>query len=267
MAPKPKVAVYKFASCDGCQLSVLSLEDELLALAEQVEFAYFLEATSRIAPGPYDLSLVEGSITTAHDAERIQEVRRQAKVLVTIGACATAGGVQALRNYADVAEFTRAVYARPDYVETLATSTPIAAHVKVDHELRGCPISKRDLLALLADVIGGITPRSERRSVCNECKIAGATCVLVARGVPCLGPVTQAGCGALCPRFTRGCYGCFGPVEGANVASLGHALGAVGASPETVARLYSTFNVAAPEFRAAAERELVKLRVPAKAAS
>ena len=110
---KPKLAVWKFASCDGCQLSLLDLEDDLLALAGAVELAEFREATSSVVDGPYDLSLVEGSITTAHDAERIQEVRRASKALVTIGACATAGGIQALRNFADVNDFVNAVYATP----------------------------------------------------------------------------------------------------------------------------------------------------------
>lgn len=264
MPGKTRVAVHKFASCDGCQLSVLSLEDELLTLAEQLDIAYFPEASSAFGPGPWDLSLVEGSVTTPHDAERIQEIRRQSQLLVTIGACATAGGVQALRNYADTAEFMSVVYARPDYIQTLATSTPIAAHVKVDHELRGCPISKPDLLRLLKDVVAGVQPQVERRSVCNECKIAGATCVLVARGIPCLGPVTQAGCGALCPRYGRGCYGCFGPLHGCNTPSLGRTLSALGATPEELARLYSTFNAWAPEFREETERQLVQLRVPRK---
>src|SRR5215212_10788621 len=134
----PTLAVWKFASCDGCQLTLLDCEDELLTLAGQVQIVTFLEASSAIVGGPYDVSLVEGSITTAADERRIHEIREQSKVLVTIGACATAGGVQALRNFADVEEFTSVVYARPDYVSTLATSTPIAAHVDVDYELHGC---------------------------------------------------------------------------------------------------------------------------------
>ena len=135
--------MWKFASCDGCQLTVLNCEDELLELAGEIEIAYFPEATRAVVEGPYDLSLVEGSVTTADDAERIQQVRQNSRRLVTIGACATAGGIQALRNFADVAEFRAAVYAQPEYVETLATSTPIAAHVPVDFELRGCPIDRR----------------------------------------------------------------------------------------------------------------------------
>jgi coenzyme F420-reducing hydrogenase gamma subunit len=217
---KPKLAVWKFSSCDGCQLSLLDCEDELLTLAGAVDIAYFVEASSATKPGPYDVSLVEGSITTEEEAERIRRVRRQSKVLVTIGACATAGGIQALKNYADAREYVSAVYATPEYVSTLATSTPIADHVEVDHELRGCPVNKRQLLEVLAALLHGRRPNLPTYSVCFECKRRGTTCIAVANGATCLGPVTQAGCGALCPAFARGCFGCFGPMESANLAAL-----------------------------------------------
>jgi coenzyme F420-reducing hydrogenase gamma subunit len=152
---KPTLAVFKFASCDGCQLTLLDCEDELLAIAGRIEVANFLEASSAVAPGPYDVTLIEGSVTTAHDAERLREIRAQSKVLITIGACATAGGIQALRNFADVDEFTRIVYATPDYISTLRTSTAIADHVPVDFELRGCPIDKRVLLEVVSSLLAG----------------------------------------------------------------------------------------------------------------
>jgi len=147
---KPKLAVWKFASCDGCQLSLLDCEDELLAVAGALEIANFVEASRAVVKGPYDLSLVEGSITTPHDEERIHSIRRSSKFLVTIGACATAGGIQALRNFKDVKEFTSIVYARPEYIETLNKSTPIGDHVYVDFELRGCPINKKQLVEVIS---------------------------------------------------------------------------------------------------------------------
>lgn len=217
-----KLAVWKFASCDGCQLSLLDCEDELLELAGAVEIAHFLEASSAVQGGPYDVSLVEGSVTTPHDARRIQEVRAMSKALVTIGACATAGGVQALRNGRDVPEFMRAVYARPDWIEVLGTSTPIAAHVQVDYELRGCPVNKHQLLEVLSAFLIGRKPQVPSHSVCIQCKRRGNVCVLVARGTPCMGPVTHDGCGALCPSYDRGCYGCFGPMDTPNRAALPH---------------------------------------------
>jgi len=252
---KPSLAVWKFASCDGCQLSILDLEDELLALAGAVQIAEFHEATSHNVAGPYDLSLVEGSITTEHDAQRIQEVRRMSKTLVTIGACATAGGVQALRNFADVADFTAAVYASPQYISTLVTSTPIAAHVQVDFELHGCPINKRQLLEVVSAFLHGRRPAIASTSVCTECKRRGIVCVSVAHGTPCLGPVTHAGCGALCPAYNRGCFGCYGPMETPNTGALVPLLRSQGLDERGVERIFQTFNAAAPPFREVAEHD------------
>ncbi len=243
---KPTLAVFKFASCDGCQLSLLDCEDELLAIAGRIEIANFLEASSAVAPGPYDVTLVEGSVTTAHDAERLREIRAQSKVLITIGACATAGGIQALRNFADVEEFTRIVYATPDYISTLRTSTAIADHVPVDFELRGCPIDKRVLLEVVSSLLAGRAPRVRSHSVCIECKRRGTVCVMVARGTPCLGPVTHAGCGALCPSYDRGCFGCFGPQETPNPKSLNTWLGL---EDRDLVRIYRTFNADAKAFK------------------
>jgi len=241
----PSLAVWKFASCDGCQLTLLDCEDELLTLAEQVQIATFAEASSAIVPGPYDVSLVEGSVSTPADERRILEIRRQSRVLVAIGACATAGGIQALRNFADVAEFASVVYARPDYVNTLATSTPASAHVAVDYELRGCPIDRGQLLDTLAALLVGRKPRLPAATVCAECKRSGVTCVAVADGIPCLGPVTHAGCGALCPRHHRGCYGCFGPTATPNMGAMIPLLHRDGMSGDDVDRVFGTFNVTA----------------------
>ncbi len=251
MAPvkKPKLAVWKFSSCDGCQLSLLDCEDELLALAGVVEIAYFLEASSAPVKGPYDLSLVEGSVTTAHDVERIQQVRKASKYLVTIGACATAGGIQALRNFASLDDYLSVVYATPEYVTTLATSTPISEHVSVDFELRGCPVNKHQLVEVISAFLLARRPAISPASVCLECKRRGNVCVMVAHGTPCLGPVTHAGCGALCPSYNRGCYGCYGPMETPNTASLSRQWITLGATPGTIRRVYQTFNAYAEPFR------------------
>ncbi|HXQ14230.1 MAG TPA: hypothetical protein VN814_06365 [Caulobacteraceae bacterium] len=251
---RPRLGVWKFASCDGCQLTLLDCEDELLAVAEALDIAYFPEATRAAVKGRYDLSLVEGSITTAHDAERIRDIRRRSRALITIGACATSGGVQALRNFADVREYAAIVYARPDYISTLATSTPIAAHVPVDFELRGCPIDKRQLVEVITAFLVGRRPVTPAHSVCVECKLKGNVCVTVAHGAPCLGPVTHAGCGALCPSYARGCYGCFGPMESPNAPALSAKLAELGMDERALTRVYRTFNAAAPAFREESER-------------
>ena len=247
---RPSIAVWKFASCDGCQLALLSAEDELLTLAGEVRIAYFLEATREVSEGPYDVSIVEGSVTTAHDAERIRHVREISDTLVTIGACATAGGIQALRNFADVREFRETVYARPELIESLSDSTAISEHVPVDLELRGCPIETGQIVEVISAILAGRRPVVPTHSVCVECKLRGQPCVAVAGGRACLGPVTQAGCGARCPSFGRGCYGCFGPMESPNTRSLADHLVATGASTdEALVRLFRTFNAGAPSFR------------------
>ena len=251
---RPKIAVFKFASCDGCQLSLLDAEDELLQVAGAVDLVYFPEASRRMLKGPYDIGVVEGSITTHHDAERIQQVRRQCHTLVTIGACATAGGIQALRNWKDVNEFVRYVYASPDYVSTLKMSTPIAEHVPVDFELRGCPINKYQLIELVAATLAGRKPNIPTHSVCIECKRRSNVCVLVAKGEPCLGPATQAGCGALCPAFARGCYGCFGPMESTNTDSLSNRFRILGLKDPEIVRAFRGFNAWSWQFRQASEQ-------------
>ena len=250
---KQKIAVFKFASCDGCQLSLLDAEDELFAIAGAVEIAYFPEASRSMLKGPYDIGLVEGSITTHHDAERIQQVRRQCHKLVTIGACATAGGIQALRNSGDIDEFVRVVYATPQYISTLKLSTPIAEHVPVDFELRGCPINKAQLIELISATLAGRKPNIPTYSVCMECKRRGNVCIAVAQGIACLGPVTQAGCGAICPSFNRGCYGCYGPMESPNTASLVNQFRILGQSDPQIARAFRSFNAWAWQFRKASE--------------
>ncbi len=248
MRPKPQLAVWKFASCDGCQLSLLDLEDELLDIAGAVDIAYFREATSKDSEGPFDLSLVDGSITTPQDVARIREVRRRSKRLVVLGACATVGGIQALRNFASVEQYKSIVYARPEYIESLAHSKGVADYVPVDFELRGCPPNKRQILEVISAFLNGRRPVIASHSVCVECKLRGNVCVMVT-GTPCLGPVTHAGCGALCPSYQRGCYGCFGPMETPNTTSLARAFAGAGVSRVDLVRVFRTFNANAPAFR------------------
>jgi sulfhydrogenase subunit delta len=250
---KPKLAVWKFASCDGCQLSILDCEDELLSIANAVDIAYFPEASRVMAKGPYDISLVEGSVTTPHDDARIQQIRNTSKLLVTIGACATAGGIQALRNFKDVKEYASIVYASPQYIDSLGKSTPISDHVQVDYQLWGCPINKRQLVEVLSAFLNGRKPNIPAHSVCMTCKMHGTVCVMVAHGTPCLGPVTHDGCGALCPSYNRGCYGCFGPKETPNTHSLSEWWTRLGVKDRDIMRAFRTFNANTEAFRRESE--------------
>lgn len=247
--PRPTLAVFKFASCDGCQLSILDVEDQLLAVATAVDIVNFPEASSRVLPGPYDVGLVEGSVTTPHDLDRLVEVREQCGLLVSIGACAMSGGIQALRNASDVDELAAMVYPNPEYLDVLSESTPASAHVKVDLEVPGCPVSGKGLVEVLGAVLAGRRPTLPTHSVCVDCKLRGTTCVVVAKGEPCLGPVTRAGCGALCPSYHRGCYGCFGPADVVNAGSLSARFDAAG--KETLISGLQGFNVGAPAFEEA----------------
>ncbi len=251
---KPKLAVYKFSGCDGCQLSMLNLEDDLLDLVQAVEVAYFLEARRRELPPPYDIGLVEGSISTPEEEERIFQIRRDCRFLIAIGACATSGGIQALRNWADVEEYTRLVYPNPEYIKALETSTPIAAHVFVDFELRGCPINRNQLLEVVTALLAGRKPVIPTYSLCIECKRLGIPCRLVSSGQPCLGPITQAGCGAICPSMNRACYGCFGPMEMPNIEALGNRFGGLGYTSGETVRMLRSFNGYLEPFKQASDR-------------
>jgi coenzyme F420-reducing hydrogenase gamma subunit len=250
---KPTLAVHKFSSCDGCQLSILNLEDELLDLVGAVEVAYFLEASSKIQPGPYDIAMVEGSVTTPHEAERIQKIRQESKFLIAIGTCATAGGIQALRNFGNASEMANFTYNHPEYLHYLDTSTAISEHVQVDLEIWGCPLNKYQLLEAVVALLQQRRPNLPTHSVCLDCKRKGIVCVMVANGTPCAGPATRTGCGALCPSNGRGCYGCFGPAPDADVDNLvARLLLMERYSGETV-HLLRNFAGYAPKFRKAVD--------------
>jgi coenzyme F420-reducing hydrogenase gamma subunit len=251
---RPRLAVHKFSSCDGCQLSLLNAGEGLLALAGLVDIVHFAEAGVVDETAEADLALVEGSISTPEEIERIQAVRQRSRYLVPIGACATAGGPQALRNPADTGAWLAGVYPDPELVSALPTATRIADHVPVDLELRGCPVSTGQVLGALQSLLRGAPPVEEREKVCVECKRMGHVCVLVAKGTPCLGPVTATGCGALCPGLGRDCYGCYGPAENPNTNSLAGWLAAQGLDAEVIARRFEYQNSAAPPFRAEADR-------------
>lgn len=251
---KVRVAVHKFASCDGCQLAFLNAGEDLMCLAQLVDIVHFAEAGPLAPDAPVDIAFVEGSITTPEDAQRIRRIRANSGYLITIGACATAGGLQALRNLADGARWLGEIYAQPEYISSLSTSTAISDHVPVDFELWGCPVSMRQVMATIRALLFGVAPVDDADKVCMECKRSLAVCVLVSRGEPCLGPVTRTGCGALCPRFGRDCYGCFGPAETINTDALGYRFEGLGLMPEQIAQRFLFINNGAPSFRDAGLR-------------
>ncbi|MBI3569794.1 MAG: sulfhydrogenase subunit delta [Gammaproteobacteria bacterium] len=254
MAGKPRVAVHKFASCDGCQLAFLNLGEDLLTLSQMVDIVHFAEAGPVNPEAVVDIAFIEGSISTPEDIERIRRIRANARLLITLGACATAGGLQALRNFANADEWIASIYAKPEYIQSLKTSTPIAQHVKVDLEIWGCPVNGRQVMAAVRSLLSGVSPWMEKDKVCMECKRQHTVCVMVAKGIPCMGPVTRTGCGALCPGLGRDCYACYGPAENPNTASLAKRLEGIGLLPEAVDRRFRFITATAPAFAEAGLR-------------
>jgi sulfhydrogenase subunit delta len=210
-ARRPRLALLRLLPCDGCEQAVRECEAEIRAVAdlEPARSTGLHAAHAKL----WDLALVSGAITAPHDAASVRALRRRARVVATLGACATASGLEALRACAEARERRAAPWPPAGSVAGLATAAPIAQHVRVDHELRGCPIAKPQLLELVGAVCQRRRPSLTSHSVCVECKRRGLVCVLVARGAACLGPVTQAGCDARCPAEGRGCEACFGPME------------------------------------------------------
>ena len=251
---RARVGIHKFTSCDGCQLALLNLGETLLQLSEMVDLVHFAEAGPFAPKADLDIAFVEGSLSTPDQVEKIGQIRRQSRYLVTIGACATAGGIQALRNLHADEHWLEAVYARPDHIRTLDRVLPIADQVKVDLELWGCPVNSGQILAAIRSLLWGVMPLEERDKVCLECKRQLRVCVLVARGIACMGPVTATGCGAICPSFGRGCYGCYGPAESVNTDALARRLAGLGLAPEAIARQFHGINSNAPPFREAGQR-------------
>ncbi len=255
---KPRIAVHKFTSCDGCQLAFLNMGEDLLQLFDLVEVVHFAEAGAVNPDAPVDVGFVEGSVSTPDEAQRIKRIRANSRYLITIGACATAGGIQALRNLADAEQWIGAVYAQPEHIHSLSTSTAIARHVAVDFELWGCPVNSHQVTAALRALLFGVAPVDNADKVCMECKRTGAVCVLVTEGTPCMGPVTRTGCGALCPRFGRDCYGCYGPAENPNTEALSRRFEGLGLLPEQVSRRFAFINNDAPVFKDAAKKAKAK---------
>jgi sulfhydrogenase subunit delta len=249
MASKPKLAVHKFSSCDGCQLAFLNLGEDLLTLADRVELVHFAEAGPCNPDLPVDIAMVEGSVSTPDEAQRIRRIRAGSKLLISIGACATSGGLQALRNRAREGDWRADIYAHPEAIESLRQVSPLKDHVRVDFELWGCPITSAQLVATLNALLEGLPPTQSHAKLCLECKRHQQVCVWISRREPCLGPLTMAGCGALCPAFGRACYGCFGPSETPRADAVGGYLEGLGLSPEQARQRLHLIHSNAAEWR------------------
>lgn len=249
-----RIAVHKFSSCDGCQLAFLNLGETLLELAGQVEIVHFAEAGLLDEQAEVDIAFVEGSLSTGADRERIRAIRARSRVLVTLGACAASGGLQALRNLSQGGGWMQAVYASPEHIDSLDQVAPVSAEVRVDLELWGCPVNRHQVLTAVRALMFGVLPPDRRDALCLACKRARQVCVMVARGEPCMGPVTRTGCGAICPSVGRGCYGCYGPDENPNTEALTRRFEGLGLVSREIADRFHGINSQAPAFLEAGHR-------------
>lgn len=253
---RPKVSIHKFSSCDGCQLAFLNLGNDLITLTNLIDVKHFAEAgfvddNLPEVGGVVDIAFIEGSISTGAELERIKKIRENSRLLITIGACATSGGIQALRNMFDANAWIEGIYAKPEYIDSLKTVSPIKDHVTVDFEVWGCPVSSDQIIEVIRSLLSGVMPIDSTEKVCAECKRSQTVCRMVVNGEACMGPVTKAGCGAICPTYGRACYACYGPSSDSNSTALNNRFQGLGLLPEEVARKYLLFNNNAPVFNSA----------------
>jgi sulfhydrogenase subunit delta len=239
---RPRAAFFSFGSCEGCQLQVLSVEDVLLDMLAALEIVNFREAIDDRSD-EYDIAFIEGSLVRPEDIEEIQQIRKRAKILVAIGACACLGGVNAIRNRRSTTELAREVYGgRQDGVfKTLAEAAPLVSVVTVDYEVRGCPIDRAEFLESVRSLLAGTTPWVPAFAVCVQCTMRGTPCLL-GRGVPCLGAAARAGCEAICPAYGAPCEACRGFHDAPNFDALGEAFFRHGMPRSLAAEKLQLFN-------------------------
>jgi sulfhydrogenase subunit delta len=214
---KPRVAIFDFACCEGCQLQIVNLEEEILDLIGAVDVVEWREAMAETST-EYDIAIIEGSITRPEDEERIKEIRDRAKVLIAIGACATIGGINKLKNNFELDEVRECVYGKAGKMEHLDTSMTKAIDevVKVDFKIHGCPMNAEEFTYAVRCLLMGKTPEIPDYPVCVECKLKENVCRWEYDEI-CLGPITRAGCGAKCPSASFRCFGCRGYIDNPNM--------------------------------------------------
>jgi sulfhydrogenase subunit delta len=242
---KPKVGFFDFTGCEGCQLEVINFESELVELLEHVDIVNFREAMQERSDD-YDIAVIDGAITTETEIKRIQQIRKQAKILITIGACSSSGGVNCLKNFRSMEENLKIVYGESAQYYSTIPARPVSAVVSVDFELPGCPVNRFEFIQLVKALLLGKKFELPNYPVCVECKKAGNICVFE-EGETCLGPVTRGGCNAICVTTGRHCWGCRGLVNDPNVDSEKEILQKYGLSVEDILGYYRLFNGCYPE--------------------
>jgi sulfhydrogenase subunit delta len=250
---KPKLGFFKYSCCAGCEFQFMYFQKYVPETLTGFDFVYARMMKSGGNPdGPFDVALVEGTITESWQADELKKIREQSRLLFAIGTCAIDGGIPAIKATIPEIEAERKVYKKLSSVHSIRPHA-IDAYVKVDGYIRGCPPGERDLYEALSSVLAGKKPDFLEYSVCIECKLKGNICVLVAYAMPCMGPVTNAGCGALCPSMNRACYSCFGPMKQANGPALAKKFKMMGLPKDDIVRKFTEFGAGTIEFRRAIE--------------
>lgn len=236
---KPRIAFFSFSSCEGCQLVVLTIEEQLLELVNLIDIVSFREAMSEKSD-EYDIAFVEGSITRTSEIERLKTIRETAKTVIALGACATIGGINCLKNQFEMDKVKDIVYGKmADNYDTIP-ARPIEAVVKVDYRIQGCPIDKDEFIEVTKSILIGKKPRIPDYPVCVECQMKENVC-LFEKGMICLGPVTRAGCKAICPTYNDGCVGCRGLIDDPNLSSHKNLLSEHGLTVDEAISQYMMF--------------------------
>jgi len=218
MNKKPKIAIYDFTDCEGCEVKLVSLRERLLQVEKKVDIVNWRLGQEHFEPGPYDVTIIEGAPITEKEVILLKELRENSKFLIALGACAALGGIPAIMPQKDRKYWYEKIYTS-QYHPRGIDALPLSAYVNVDFSIHGCPVDENELVRVIEEILAGKKPSYRGYSVCRDCKLAGNRCRIV-NGKPCLGPITQGGCGAICIKGGSPCYGCFGIREEANISGL-----------------------------------------------
>ena len=248
MAKKLRIAIFKFTGCAGCQLELLHLEDIFMDLLELFDISYWVMLKRDNNETEWDIGLVEGGISTPGEIEEIKQIRKKTKFLVSFGDCAIGGCIPSIRNWIPQMEAEQRVYSDTSSIHSMKV-LGIGEYVKTDAILKGCPPHRETLVEILKSAILKIRPRLRQHPVCVECKFRDNACLITSKKMACMGPVTSAGCGAICPTLGRECEGCFGPMSNPNTAALASIFKDIRLSDEDIKRKFRKYAGMSPEFR------------------
>jgi len=244
--PKPRVAIFEFTDCEGCEVEIVSLRDKFLLLEKRLDIVNWRLGQENNQPGPYDITIIEGTPITQHEIDMLKKLREESGVLIGLGACACMGGIPGIMDKDQRKKWYKKIYGesyKPKGIDAL----PLSAYVQIDFLIHGCPVNKNEVVRIVEDLLAGKTPKYRGWSVCFDCKQANNECRLVNKK-PCLGPIIQGGCEAVCVSGGASCYGCFGLCQEPNIKALLKILNQI-SDKEEIDRLFSMFLKKTEEYK------------------